>query len=602
MSDTCPICSNKLLQTPKRFEDYADAHLFNCMRCGSYLLSGRLRDGRLSIATQQERLALSRFLRLQQDRSGRHYEKPLIPSNFEALVKEGLPPSGPIAQINELLKLIASQTANLGDTTKPASALVWAARLGLPSENHFDILANAGHEKGLLRYTKHLIGDEHWPVLKLTMSGWESVEKLPKAYDNFSTHAPLILRSLNKVELYIRQLNLTDFRCFTNTKVSFRVPKTNSQTKQQNITVLLGVNGAGKTSLLRALALSILNESLLALSFHNLIRRGSSEVSTMLDTDCVFNAKEFSGLGRVFTKIERSFAGEVPKLISLELPNTSATESKAIWEEAMRMPNADAFFLVGYGVQRRPSSGALFDIGRQDKRFHTRVQRVASLFMDEAELIPLAAWWPKSKFHDEIQDLFNKVLPDELQLTSGLEGGELLVKFRGVELPETALSDGYRSFIAWFGDLLYRLSQVQKHNKKLKNIRGIVLVDEIDLYLHPSWQQSIIDRVSEALPALQFIVTTHSPLIVGGVHRESLRVLHVDEQGAVTIAEPTQETYGRTPDQILLSDAFGLQQIRPAKFLDDLHLARKKMQTGDIAAAVRYTRMLALGEAGKVVP
>jgi predicted ATP-binding protein involved in virulence len=223
-------------------------------------------------------------------------------------------------------------------------------------------------------------------------------------------------------------------------------------------------------------------------------------------------------------------------------------------------------------------------LDRQDKRFHSRIQRIASLFVEDAELIPLAAWWPALKSNSrvqlEVQELLKNVVPDELVLSPKLDdSGELLVQFRGVTLPETALSDGYRAFLGWFGDLLYRLTQVQKPGKKLKAIKGIVLVDEIDLHLHPSWQQTVIDRISKTLPALQFIVTTHSPLIVGGVRRESLRVLTI-EDGTITIKPPSEETYGRTPDQILLSSSFGLKQVRPDAFIKMLQAERKKCRQG----------------------
>lgn len=408
--------------------------------------------------------------------------------------------------------------------------------------------------------------------------------------------------------MYIKKLILSDFRCFEQTEIAFQTPTRSRKGKQQNVTVLRGTNGAGKTTLLQGLALGLLNEALrdTGLLFRNSVRRQSGDVEATLHASCLFNGALDGGIdgsGQVYALVQRVLSGDAPQLGSVKLPRKSAVESKRIWLEASRSPDASSFFLVGYGAQRRPSQAALFDLSQQDRRYHARAQRVASLFVDDLALVPLAAWWSKSKAREEVQALLDKVLPEELRLTTRQDdAGELLVKFRGVELPETALSDGYRAFLGWFGDLLYRLIQVKKSNRKLKNISGVVLVDEIDLHLHPSWQQSVIDRVSEALPALQFIVTTHSPLIVGGVRRAGLRILRVDAQGAVTVHEPEEETYGRTPDQILLSDSFGLKEVRPATFVEDLKKARQKVASGGVAEAVRYTRMLALGEAGKESP
>lgn len=406
--------------------------------------------------------------------------------------------------------------------------------------------------------------------------------------------------------MYVRKLTLTDFRCFERAELEFRTPD-DPKSPQRNVTVLLGTNGAGKSSLLQALSLAILSESLrdTGLRFRDLVRRGEGKVESTLTTECDFEEGvdgALGGTGILEASVERSLSGDVPKLRTINLQDRDEATSRVAWGEASADPSSQSFFLVGYGAQRRPTQAALFDLARQDRRFHVRAQRIASLFADDVNMIPLAAWWPKSKAKAEVQALLDAVLPEELRLTPKLDdSGELVVVFRGTELPETALSDGYRAFLGWFGDLLYRLSQVQGR-RKLKGVGGVVLLDEIDLHLHPSWQQDVIDRVSEALPKLQFIVTSHSPLIVGGVRRASLRVLHVGDNGAVSVGLPSEETYGRTADQILLSDAFGLKQVRPAAFVAELEKVRKKMHAGDVATAVRYTRMLALGEAGKGTP
>jgi len=87
---------------------------------------------------------------------------------------------------------------------------------------------------------------------------------------------------------------------------------------------------------------------------------------------------------------------------------------------------------------------------------------------------------------------------------------------------------------------------------------AIVLIDEIDAHLHPAWQQTLVSRLSRLFPNIQFIATTHSPLIVGGL--EASQVFRfAREEGEVVMLEVEEEmTVGRT-DQILTSDLFGLR-------------------------------------------
>jgi len=143
-------------------------------------------------------------------------------------------------------------------------------------------------------------------------------------------------------------------------------------------------------------------------------------------------------------------------------------------------------------------------------------------------------------------------------------------------LPLRALSDGYRSFLAWFGDLLYRLTKARQGGERLLDLTGVALIDEIDPHLHHARQPVVVDKVARSLPSTQFIATTHSPLIAGGTYRESLRFLTRGAAGRVAVTEPSEESYGRTPDQVLLSDSFGLRQVRPAAFVKELEKEREK--------------------------
>jgi hypothetical protein len=125
---------------------------------------------------------------------------------------------------------------------------------------------------------------------------------------------------------------------------------------------------------------------------------------------------------------------------------------------------------------------------------------------------------------------------------------------------------------------------------------GLVLVDEIDLHLHPTWQQEVIGKLARAFPRLQFIFTTHSPLVVGSVERENVRILQ-ETDGHVRVTTPAEEVRGLTSDQILLSPSFGLTSVREAQFMQELQQTEAKARSGDAEAALRFHHMVAYGAA-----
>ncbi len=92
------------------------------------------------------------------------------------------------------------------------------------------------------------------------------------------------------------------------------------------------------------------------------------------------------------------------------------------------------------------------------------------------------------------------------------------------------LSDGYRNIIGMVADIAYRCIKLNPHLGKnaVKETPGIVLIDELDLHLHPNWQRRIVDDLKNTFPNIQFIATTHSPFIIQSLRAEELRILDED--------------------------------------------------------------------------
>lgn len=121
------------------------------------------------------------------------------------------------------------------------------------------------------------------------------------------------------------------------------------------------------------------------------------------------------------------------------------------------------------------------------------------------------------------------------------------------------LSDGQRNLIAMAGDIAYRCVRLNPHLARdaTRQTEGIVLIDEIDMHLHPQWQQTVVDSFQRAFPRIQFILTTHSPQVISTVPVESIRILG---QNLDRPAIPSEETRGIASSSVL-SSIFGTDPI-----------------------------------------
>lgn len=113
----------------------------------------------------------------------------------------------------------------------------------------------------------------------------------------------------------------------------------------------------------------------------------------------------------------------------------------------------------------------------------------------------------------------------------------LFVEKRGVELEFQQLSQGENTLFCLVGDIVRRIVTLNGENADIENSYGIILIDEIDLHLHPLWQQSIIPSLTKIFRNIQFIFSTHSPQVVSTANNESIRL--INEQGARSIRAGT---------------------------------------------------------------
>jgi hypothetical protein len=228
---------------------------------------------------------------------------------------------------------------------------------------------------------------------------------------------------------------------------------------------------------------------------------------------------------------------------------------------------------------------------------------VAGLFEEQVTLIPLETWLPamfsgpqrNRGRYTQIQHLINDLLPAECRFTAKMEQSSYVFEMRGSEVPFAALSDGYRAYIGWITDLLYHIMMGTASGSKLRDSRGIVLVDEIDLHLHPEWQRTVVPTLAKALPNLQFVITSHSPIVAGTLQSDNIFVTVPDQQGASVIQQAEERIHGLSAEQILLSPYFGLRTTRAPEMVDHLEALAMQAWSGDASDAEAYLRQLVSG-------
>ncbi len=141
-----------------------------------------------------------------------------------------------------------------------------------------------------------------------------------------------------------------------------------------------------------------------------------------------------------------------------------------------------------------------------------------------------------------------------------LEWRELVVRLNHGQpgfdsfIPAAQLSDGVKAMLSLTADIAYRCVQLNPYlASPTEETNGIVLIDEIDLHLHPKWQQTVLSDLQKTFPSIQFIVTTHSPQVLSTVHRESIRLLGKDNAGHDVAVMPMAESYGEISSDVLES-------------------------------------------------
>jgi predicted ATPase len=351
--------------------------------------------------------------------------------------------------------------------------------------------------------------------------------------------------------MFLRRLRLRNVRSIEALDMSFE----RGENAPRMWTFILGENGVGKSTVLRAIALASAGGEALPEILGEpdwWLRQGCDTASIELEISTAQNKR------RVVRLAIRRGEG-VRKLLA---------ENSATLEEldAALSHSSRNYFVVGYGVSRRRSSDTPLTTAGSYR--NNRAQNVATLFSGDATLVSIEQWAMDLDYRRgqqglaAVREALNALLPDVRFDGVDKERRQLRFDTADGSLPLTLLSDGYQAMAAWCGDLLFRITETFADQQNPLNARGLLLIDELDLHLHPLWQRQLVSFLNATLPRFQIVATTHSPLTVHQAGEGELFVLRRSTAKSPSVLDP----YEGAPNRLLLhqliqSPIFGLDTL-----------------------------------------
>lgn len=358
---------------------------------------------------------------------------------------------------------------------------------------------------------------------------------------------------------YFYSLEIENVNCFTDKQV---LDLSDGKGKYSPWTIILGDNGTGKTTLLKSLDRMQPDEL-----------KGNSDRSHIFPIygDNFKLTNKHHKLKLIFNNNQTEGSYEINFL-----PDDYGWDVQSLGIE-------NKTFLISFGASRRMSKKPI--LSKND----INLDKITSLFDESIELINVEEWYLQkylafntSKNEVKIQlkqqlDLIKNVLIDFLPEVQDLrikeiknlkEKSSLEIKINNnnwIELRN--LSFGYQTITALLVDVASKMMEQYPESKKPLSEPVIILIDEIDLHLHPKWQRVVIDKLSYHFPKAQFIVTAHSPLIVQAAQDINANIVVCRKEGdRVVIDNKPESVKGWRIDQILTSDLFGLGSAQSIEF------------------------------------
>lgn len=360
--------------------------------------------------------------------------------------------------------------------------------------------------------------------------------------------------------MYLERLELHNFRCFETLDIDFH----------KQLTVIVGKNGSGKTTILEAAAIAA--GSLFA-GLDRIPAKGIDKETDPLRKAYVMGVTddvqqqfpvEITAYGRIDDTDQENLVWK--RAITRAGGTTTTKEARQLMDRSYKYqsllskgdPDLQLPVIAYYGT------GRLWDYHRQKQKdiftFNTRTNGYINSLDGTANVKLMIEWFRNmtiSKYQRQEENLGS--IPEldavyaamesclqklseysDIKIRYNMNTNELDVYYSNtngerMRIPLNQLSDGYKGMISLAADIAYRMAALnpQLGIQVLEKSGGLVLIDEIDLHLHPAWQQRVLDNLTEIFPRVQFIVSTHAPAVIHSVRTENLRILNGNQVNQV---------------------------------------------------------------------
>ena len=408
----------------------------------------------------------------------------------------------------------------------------------------------------------------------------------------------------------VKQLKIKAFRGIQDLTLEF---------DQNQPTVLIGINGAGKSSILDCLSILLAHLSVPIIKFieSNKASLPGFDIFPRFDEQDINNQEQ--GLQIDLELLLDSQLLPVTLMLERGFIDSDSREIKEgfyelILNKMRTRPEANIPFFIYYKTNR-----AVVDISLESPK-------VRPLFFPQLAAYDGAMTGGKVVFANFFtwfrtqEDLENEVrlndnpahrdrkleavrmaitslMPDFSDLRVKRSPLRMTVIKQGQELIINQLSDGEKCLLAMVGDLARRLAIANPGLDNPLEGEGVVLIDEIELHLHPKWQRAIVPALTRTFPNCQFIVTTHSPQVLSEVQPNSIYILESTDRGI--IAKRPTSSFGRDSNQIL-EDLMDVPE-RPENVKEQILEIFRLIDAGDLEGAKRLRQQIA-GEIGADEP
>ena len=342
----------------------------------------------------------------------------------------------------------------------------------------------------------------------------------------------------------LKRLTLANFRIFEQATFDF----------QPGMNLLVGINGTGKSSVLDALRM-VLSACV-----------GLKHIPFVAD-DLTVGCDNLTCEMRFTNESLYTFRGERRPLSNVGFPGVERISSGWSQETYERMKSVPEPPVVVYfsplrafladvdhhalpnldspGKQQAAYAGALLPSRKLQARKFAEWMRMQNL-RSRSDADPIATRRLRA-----LQETVSQFLENYTRIEDGPRSTPTLLDQDENPLNIKQLSDGERDLLALIFDLMYYLSLANpKLEDPLRDGEAVVLIDELDLHLHPRWQRTIIEKLTTTFPNCQFIATTHSPQIIGECDPAGL-ILLTKEDGRVVVTQGGHQGFGLDSSWIL---------------------------------------------------